>query len=525
MSAASVLATVAGAQAADLPTRKAAPVQYVKICDAYGAGFFYIPGTDTCLRVGGLVLADAVVSNTGFRANATGPIAIGITGIGPVAIAGGSPVGMNFMTSSARDAVAWGALGRIELDARTQSPWGTVRSFIRVDSYFGSGSTSNTGSLAGVVSAVAPTQVINTVAHPIEARESTILNKAFIQFAGITMGRIQSMFDFYADAATYGGLRGSNQTVNGLAYTATFGGGFSATLSIEDEVSHRARGTVPSVLVAVAGSAVPAHNVQFLGTRMPDIVANLRVDQPWGSAQLSAALHRVGTGLWNTVAFGATPVNSLLNKSDTLGFAVQAGVKFNLPMLAPGDNLWLQATYAKGAVGYTNGSNFAFVNGVYSSTNYGVGIARVSSGNGWNMVTDGDCVWTYGGTCDKSTAFALTGVFTHFWTPTLRSWIGGSYYSVKYSDNAINPIPQALAIGQASFISGVTNYREIDLLVGLGWSPIRGFTIGTEFDWMHGTVSRPTGLANDAALIAAGLPAFKASENLFRGRLRMIRAF
>ena len=53
------LLTVAGAQAADLPTRKAAPVAYVRICDAYGAGFFYIPGTDTCLKVGGLALFEA----------------------------------------------------------------------------------------------------------------------------------------------------------------------------------------------------------------------------------------------------------------------------------------------------------------------------------------------------------------------------------------------------------------------------------------------------------------------------------
>ena len=49
------LLTVAGAQAADLPTRKAAPVEYVRVCDAYGAGFFFIPGTDTCLRIGGYV--------------------------------------------------------------------------------------------------------------------------------------------------------------------------------------------------------------------------------------------------------------------------------------------------------------------------------------------------------------------------------------------------------------------------------------------------------------------------------------
>lgn len=32
-----------------------AQVEYVRICDAYGTGFFYIPGTDTCLRVGGYV--------------------------------------------------------------------------------------------------------------------------------------------------------------------------------------------------------------------------------------------------------------------------------------------------------------------------------------------------------------------------------------------------------------------------------------------------------------------------------------
>ena len=29
----------------------AEPVDYVKICDAFGVGFYYIPGTDTCLNV------------------------------------------------------------------------------------------------------------------------------------------------------------------------------------------------------------------------------------------------------------------------------------------------------------------------------------------------------------------------------------------------------------------------------------------------------------------------------------------
>jgi Porin subfamily len=40
------LIAMSGAQAADLPV-KAKAVEYVRICSLYGAGFFYIPGTDT----------------------------------------------------------------------------------------------------------------------------------------------------------------------------------------------------------------------------------------------------------------------------------------------------------------------------------------------------------------------------------------------------------------------------------------------------------------------------------------------
>ncbi|MFX8354893.1 porin, partial [Acinetobacter baumannii] len=46
------LIAVGGAQAADLPV-KAKAVEYVKICSLYGAGFYYIPGTDTCIKLGG----------------------------------------------------------------------------------------------------------------------------------------------------------------------------------------------------------------------------------------------------------------------------------------------------------------------------------------------------------------------------------------------------------------------------------------------------------------------------------------
>ncbi len=55
-SAAGLLA-MGGAQAADLPV-KAKAVEYVRICSLYGAGFFYIPGTDTCIKLGGYLRVD-----------------------------------------------------------------------------------------------------------------------------------------------------------------------------------------------------------------------------------------------------------------------------------------------------------------------------------------------------------------------------------------------------------------------------------------------------------------------------------
>ena len=51
------LIAMSGAQAADLPV-KAKAVEYVRICSLYGAGFFYIPGTDTCVKLGGYLRID-----------------------------------------------------------------------------------------------------------------------------------------------------------------------------------------------------------------------------------------------------------------------------------------------------------------------------------------------------------------------------------------------------------------------------------------------------------------------------------
>lgn len=51
------------AQAADLPL-KAKAVEYVRVYSLYGAGFYYIPGTDTCIRIGGYLRAEVTVNGT-----------------------------------------------------------------------------------------------------------------------------------------------------------------------------------------------------------------------------------------------------------------------------------------------------------------------------------------------------------------------------------------------------------------------------------------------------------------------------
>ena len=119
------------------------------------------------------------------------------------------------------------------------------------------------------------------------------------------MGRSQSFFDLftYGGAYSYHNVRVSGDTgasgQNLWAYTAQFGNGFSGTLSLEDPATRKG-GTVD---MAAVGFAIPAaalvndnaftinNGATAFGFRVPDIIANLRVDQAWGFAGISAALH------------------------------------------------------------------------------------------------------------------------------------------------------------------------------------------------------------------------------------------
>jgi hypothetical protein len=56
LGSAAAMAVVSGAQAADaIVAAEPEPVEYVRVCDAYGTGYFYIPGTETCLKINGYI--------------------------------------------------------------------------------------------------------------------------------------------------------------------------------------------------------------------------------------------------------------------------------------------------------------------------------------------------------------------------------------------------------------------------------------------------------------------------------------
>jgi hypothetical protein len=161
------------------------------------------------------------------------------------------------------------------------------------------------------------------------------VDKAFIQFGGLTAGFAESQyayFDNYFGDDFFAPYFGSGYvgTKDQLAYTAQFGGGFSGTLSLEDPKAYQ-QGVIGDTSA---------------GTQSPDIIGNIHVDQSWGSAQIMAALHQIRTlGLDG----GADP-NA--NPRTKWGFAVGAGGSIKFPLLS-GGYVASEFDYADGASAYT----------------------------------------------------------------------------------------------------------------------------------------------------------------------------
>ncbi|PSC03266.1 porin [Alsobacter soli] len=475
------IAAVATAQAADLPSKKAAPVEYVRVCSTMGAGFFYIPGTDTCIRVGGRAAYE-------FQY--------------------GQPFVRNDATTGSR------TTGRMYMDARTATEYGLVRAYVRVDvrrriGQIYSGSQARTG--------IAFTG--SSVDYNGQAQTTVDLNRAFVQFGGITAGRTQSFFDFYSGDLEYVGTTAGSALVNNvLAYTATFGSGFSATLSMEDSVERRSGINVGNFF-APAGTGVPALTATnaggfaYTGEGVPDAVANLRYDSAWGSVQLSGALHQIRVGAYTGV--GSSAAFNFNAPDAEYGWAVNLGTKINLPMLSPGDALYLQGTYTKGAPSYI------------LSNPFGTGKTGWSFGGTGAIIPDAYLVangGVLGGVAtydvEKPAVWGLTAAMLHYWTPTIRQAFLASYIKSDAPSSVFAAF--GAATPATAFVNRARDLTYWTLGTNVTWSPIKDLDIGAEVNYIHANVGNgpsATFLATDPAALSVR------NDSIWNTRLKIQRDF
>jgi hypothetical protein len=416
------LVAIAGAQAADLPV-KAKPVQYVKICSLYGVGFYYIPGTDVCLKVGGWARFE--------------------TGSG---YAGSFTTEWYANNANNRDTVQWHTRvkGTATFDARSPTEYGTVRSYMAL------GISTN-----------------NQADNPIAPNYA---NRWFIQWAGFTMGHSTSFYDFYSVGGNqYGFVTAASDSGDGgwdvIGYTAQFGNGLSGTLSAE----------IPRRFGLRRGDnfqfgAVGAVSTNYEALNVPDVVANLRIDQAWGSAQIMGALHEVQASYYGGVEGTGHP-------GDTTGFAVGAGIKLNAPMIGHGDYFQAEVDYTDGASRYSNMTATQWDYVKYDGNNVGFGVNT-------DAVYGGSVAAGTASDLQLTTTWSVNAAYTHFWNPAWKTTLWGSYRATSFNDQANNMLCNTLnGLGNAGTAAVAVNGCDMNWDVyGLGlrteWAVSHTFSMG-----------------------------------------------
>ena len=275
LGSAAALVAVSGAQAADAVVYEPEPVEYVRVCDAYGAGFYYIPGTETCLSISGYVwmqvgghgrnnaVTDAPSYHYGFALNN----------------------GYNVLTR-----------GRLNIDARSDTEWGTLRSYLRLQGTWGTNADGN-----------------------------VTFDQAFLELGGLRIGYTESAWAQTQNggASNWGshswtGMYYGYQQRHLIAYTFS-GNGFAATLSLEHD---------DDGAIGTAGAAAAADWV-------PDVVGKVSYNAGWGA-------------VWAKIGYDSD-MSLLAGRQDE--WSASVGMQYNIPNMN-GSNLRLIGYYASGDNSY-----------------------------------------------------------------------------------------------------------------------------------------------------------------------------
>ncbi|MBZ9772178.1 porin [Mesorhizobium sp. CO1-1-8] len=216
---AAALVAVSGARAADAGVvAEPEPAEYVKICDVYGAGYFYIPGTETCLRIGGYVRYDIGVGDREGVLNAP-----------------------DHLNPGDRNDTFW-KRARFNLKTWTgqETELGTLKTYTETRFNFG-----NAKGDYAVAANPDGWQAVNS---------AVTLNFAWIQLGGLRVGRDDSTFSSFLGYAAnviddtivpYGAL-----DTNLISYYFDAGNGLSAVVSFEEGAGAN---TIDSYVPHVAG--------------------------------------------------------------------------------------------------------------------------------------------------------------------------------------------------------------------------------------------------------------------------------
>jgi hypothetical protein len=429
------LIAVAGAQAADLPV-KARPVQYVKVCTLYGDGYYYIPGSDTCIKIGGYVRADTGFGVTGGRT----PQYAGTAGAQDRTV---SPYSTRYRAN-------------IALDTRTETQYGSLRTL--------------------------------TSLHFQNQNQSESFNvaRAFVQWAGFTFGRVESFTDTWSLDASLHYAQQQNHSdtgadgVNEVAYSFELGDG--AVLSFGGDERRTKSLANLSLNTTLKIGSEPANS--FAGEQYPDPFAAFRIDQAWGRWSAALVAHDVNATYYtSTGATGACPNGTVAlttcgHPADRVGWVILTGGELKLPMIAAGDRVGYFAHYGQGTSAYSGGGNLS------SPALFGAGNTLAA---GW--LTDG--VFVNGSGIELTTTWTVGAGYEHYWMPglpSLKTSVFGAYTQVLYDQTAkgyfaTNVCPSAAAGGQAGF-NAVTNcnpnWSFFQGGIRTQWQPLPLFYMGVE---------------------------------------------
>jgi hypothetical protein len=230
LGSAAALIAVSGARAADAVTvAEPEPAEYVKICDVYGAGYFYIPGTETCLRIGGYIRYDA--------------------GFGDIGTFDGAK------TLDVRDGDVqhtWMKNTRFTLKTWTgqETELGTLKTYTEMRMNFGD---KNLVTSDGAVT------------YNPAANKAFDLHFAWIQLGGLRIGKDETPYDQFIgyagnvvqDTLIHYGIKDTNV----ISYYFDAGSGFSGVVSLEE--GSGSTGTIDSYV--------------------PHVVGGLKYKQDWGA--------------------------------------------------------------------------------------------------------------------------------------------------------------------------------------------------------------------------------------------------